>query len=290
MTSSLGEKLNNFTFRPFETNALSDPSIEAGDVCKITDRKGNTYQSFISSVDYNFGSFETYRADAETPNKKESIRYSASAKAIQAAKKEVEKQLSNYDLSVNLMNNLMINAMGLFETTEIQDDGSRIYYAHDKPTLAESKIIWKSTRDAFAVSCDGGQTWHGMSAEGNIIAQVLNVIGVNADWINAGNLKVGFSQSQSGAIELYDNSNTLICLINNDGITIYCKDGRKVRLNAQVGFAGYDIDGSKMYWVNEDDFYMRDSVIENQLTIAQRLRFIPIQTDMNYGIGIVAMA
>lgn len=44
-----------------------------------------------------------------------------------------------------------------------------------------------------------------------------------------------------------------------------------------------------MYWVSEDDFHMRDSVIENQLTIAQRLRFIPIETDTNFGIGIVAM-
>lgn len=289
LTSSLGEKLNNFTFRPFETSALSDPSIEAGDVCKITDKNGNIHESFISYISFTFGSFETFRADAETPNKKESTRYSASSKAIQVAKKEVQKQLSNYDLSVNQMNNLVINAIGLFETTEIQDDGSKIYYAHDKPILAESQIIWKSTRDAFAVSYDGGQTWYGMSAEGNMLAQVLNVIGVNANWINTGNLKVGFSQSQSGAIELYDNSNTLICLIDKDGITIYCKDGRKVRLNAEVGFAGYDIDNSKMYWVSEDDFHMRDSVIENQLTIAQRLRFIPIQTDTNYGIGIVAM-
>ena len=187
------------------------------------------------------------------------------------------------------MNNLVTNAMGLFETTEIQDDGSKIYYAHDKPTLAESKIIWKSTKNAFAVSYDGVNTWHGTTLEGNIIAQVLNVIGVNADWINTGNLKVGFSQSQSGAIELYDESNTLICLIDKNGITIHCKDGRKIRLNAEVGFAGYDIDGSKMYWVNEDDFHMRDAVIEHEINIAKRLKFLPIETDSSFGIGIVAM-
>lgn len=83
----------------------------------------------------------------------------------------------------------MANAMGIFETVEKQEDGSVICYAHDKQTLAESQIIWKKSRDAFAVSFDGRATWHGMTAEGNIVAQVLTVIGINADWINAGSIK-----------------------------------------------------------------------------------------------------
>ena len=179
--------------------------------------------------------------------------------------------------------------MGIYETAERQDDGSFIYYAHDKPILAESQIIWRKTRDAFAVSYDGGQTWHGMTAEGNIVAQILTVIGINADWITTGTLKVGGNLNQSGKIELFDISNTLICLIDKDGITIHCKDGRTIKLNAEAGFVGYDTDNSKMYWASEDEFHQRKSVVENEITIAQRLRFIPITTDTNSGVGIVAM-
>lgn len=289
LTASLGQKLNGFTFRPFTTDALSNPAIEAGDVALITDRKGNNYKSFISSLSYTFGNFETFRADAESPNKKESTRYSASTKAVQAAKKETEKQISVYDLNVQQMSNLMANAMGVFQTAEKQDDDSFIYYAHDKPTLEESQVIWKKTRDAFAVSFDGGETWHGMTAGGNIVAQVLTAIGVSADWINTGTLRVGGNFNQSGKIELFDISNTLICKIDKDGITVKCRDGRTIKLNAEEGFVGYDTDDTKMYWATEDEFHQRKSVIENEITIARRLRFIPITTDTNTGIGIVAM-
>ncbi len=202
---SIGQKLNGFTFRPFKTESLSNPAVESGDVAIIKDTKGNIYQSFISSISYTFGSFETYSADAETPNKKESTRYSASAKAVQAAKIETQKQISVYDLSVQQLSNLMSNAMGIYETVEKQDDGSIICYAHDKPTLAESQIIWRKTREAFAVSYDGGQTWHGMTAEGNIVAKVLTAIGINADWINTGTIKAEnisdeYKQSVTGEI------------------------------------------------------------------------------------------
>lgn len=189
LTYTLGKQLNGFAFRPYTAESLSNPAAEAGDVALIMDRKGNRYQSIVSNLSFKIGDFESFSGDAETPNKKESSRYSASAKAIQAAKKETEKQISNYDLAVQQLSNLMANAMGVFETVEKQEDGSVICYAHDKPTLGESQIIWKKSKDAFAVSFDGGTTWHGMTSEGNIVAQVLTVIGINADWINAGSVK-----------------------------------------------------------------------------------------------------
>ena len=62
-----------------------------------------------------------------------------------------------------------------------------------------------------------------------------------------------------------------------------------IKLNAEVGFVGYDTDGSKMYWADLDEFHMRKSVIETEITIGNRLRFIPITTDTNHGMGIVAL-
>ncbi len=189
LTSQIAQKLVGFSFRPFTAESLSNPAIEAGDVAMITDKKGNVYKTILSTISFTIGTFETYTADAESKNSKESTRYKASTKVIQAAKTETEKQISIYDLSVKQLNSLLTNSMGLFQTVEKQDDGSIICYAHDKPTLEESEIIWKKTRGAFGVSYDGGKTWHGMTAEGNVVARVLNTIGINADWINTGEIK-----------------------------------------------------------------------------------------------------
>lgn len=135
---SLGQKLNGFTFRPYNIEALSNPKAEAGDVALITDRKGNKYKSIVSNLSFTIAGFESYSGDAETPNRKENTRYSVSAKAIQSAKVEVQKQLSSYDLSIEQLSSLMANAMGVYETVIKQDDGSIVCYAHDKPTLGES--------------------------------------------------------------------------------------------------------------------------------------------------------
>lgn len=125
--------------------------------------------------------------------------------------------------------------------------------------------------------------------DGFMNMQNINVINLVADMIRGGTLKIGSNLNESGIIELYDMSNTLICLIDKNGITLYCKDGRMVKLNAEVGFVGYDTDGSRLYWADQDEFHTKKSVVENEITIANRLRFISMTTDTNSGIGVVAM-
>ena len=129
-------------------------------------------------------------------------------------------------------------------------------------------------------------TW---TIDGILNMQNINVINLVADLIKGGTLKLGSNLNESGILELYDASNTLICLLDKNGITIYCKDGRTIKLNAEEGLVGYDTENSKMYWADQDEFHQKKAVIETEITIAQRLRFIPITTDTNSGIGVVAL-
>lgn len=186
LAASLGEQLNGFTFQPLSCTGRGDPSIEAGDTVLFQDNRGASYTTFVSNLTYTFGQSEQYSCDAETPEQRSAERYSAATKAIQASKKETAHQISRYDISVQQMNSLMANAMGLYQTVEKQDDGSTITYDHDKPLLSESQIIYRKTRDAYAWTDDGGKTWHGYTADGNILAKTLTVVGINADWINVG--------------------------------------------------------------------------------------------------------
>lgn len=55
----IAEKLIALRFRPMELEALSDPAIEAGDPAYVTDRKGDTYQTYFTMVKYGINKYET---------------------------------------------------------------------------------------------------------------------------------------------------------------------------------------------------------------------------------------
>ena len=122
----------------------------------------------------------------------------------------------------------------------------------------------------------------------------INVINMTADLIKGGTLKLGSLQDQSGKIELYDASNALIGEFTSEGIKMYGADGSYVLMNNTVGFAGYDRNDNLIYWVNGDEFHMKKSVVEEEITLCGKMRFIPITLyDANNnitsdGIGLVS--
>ena len=122
----------------------------------------------------------------------------------------------------------------------------------------------------------------------------INVINLTADLIKGGTLKLGSNLNQNGQIEVYDETNTLIAELNKNGLKMYGVDGSYVLMNNEVGFAGYDKNDNKIYWVAQDEFHMRKSVIEEEITLCNKMRFIPIEiyngtTLVNDGIGLVSV-
>ena len=216
----LYDKVVGMRFRPLTVEALSNPSVEAGDIAYVTDRKQNSYQTFISTREFNLGGTQRLTCDAETPSRNRATQYSEMTKAVVKARKERKKELTAYDLAIRQLTNLMTQSFGVFKTEEKQEDGSIIYYLHNKPELATSSIIWKMTADAFGVSIDGGNTWNaGMDANGNAVVNVLSAIGINADWINTGDLVVGGNQTNiDGCIKIYDAEGKCVCSMSKDGI------------------------------------------------------------------------
>lgn len=127
-------------------------------------------------------------------------------------------------------------------------------------------------------------------------AAQINVINFTADLIKGGTLKLGSNLNQSGILEVYDESNTLIGQMDKNGLKMYGADGSYVLMNQQVGFAGYDRNNNMIYWVSEDEFHMKKSVVEEEITLCNKLRFIPITTYeqdgttiKNDGIGLVSV-
>ena len=186
----LGNRLIGMRFRKANISHLSDPTMEAGDIAFFTDRKQNTYPILVSRTVFSTGDFQNTVSSAETPQKNSDTRYSTQTKNYVENRKNTKEQISNYDKAVQMLTSLITQSFGVFKTEEALEDGSTVFYLHNKPTLAESKTIWKMTADAFAVSTDGGKTWNaGMDSSGNAVVNVLSAIGIQADWLRVTDLQ-----------------------------------------------------------------------------------------------------
>lgn len=124
-------------------------------------------------------------------------------------------------------------------------------------------------------------------------AEQINVVNFTADLIRGGTLKLGSKLNDYGTLEIYDEANVLIALMDKNGLKMYGQDGSYVVMNQQEGFAGYDRNGEKIFWADYDEFHMKKSVVEEEITLCGSMRFIAIKRYndqdqlINQGIGLV---
>lgn len=187
----IGEQIVGARFRNLEGDLVYDPLVEFGDMVYTYDRLGNKYLTPLTDVSGNVGGLTTVKTQADDPIRGSSDFYGNSTKAIVAARQMVRKETSAREEAIKRLAETLSSSSGLYMTQEPQQDGSIIYYMHNKPTIAESNIIWKLTAEAFAVSIDGGKTYpYGFAVTGELITRLLYAEGINADYINAGTLVV----------------------------------------------------------------------------------------------------
>lgn len=219
VAAHLGNRIVGITFRPFTAQILNNPLYEPFEVVMVSDRKGNVYNSVINSVSYKIGGYTQISCEAESPLRNGSAYFSEAAAAVVEARRNAERQLTTYDKAVQNMNQIAMNAMGYHTTYEDQPDGSRITYLHDKPTLEESKTIYKQTIDGFFISTDGGKSYTaGFDSQGNAVLNVLYAIGIVCDWIRGGTLTLGGADNVNGKLQVLDANGNVICEITKDGL------------------------------------------------------------------------
>lgn len=124
--------------------------------------------------------------------------------------------------------------------------------------------------------------------DGTLDMQNINVINMTASLVKGGTFKVGAKVNEAGRIEIYDIANRLIGTFDENGICIYGTDGSKVVINPSE-FTGYDFKGNKVFWMNGDEFHMKKSVVEEEITLCGLARWLGIKTTDNTGIGIVPL-
>lgn len=194
MLMAVADKLIGMRFRKFSMSGRSDPAYETGDSGYVSDRKGNSYISILTSISFEINGYEGFVCDAESVLERNMTRYNETArnftKVVQKTEQMVNEEKTARELAIEQLTNRVNNSSGLFTTIETQSDGSKIFKLHDKPTLEESQIVWTMTAEAWTVSTNGGETPNaGMTVDGDTIVRILTATGINADWINSGTIR-----------------------------------------------------------------------------------------------------
>lgn len=216
----IGGNLVGARFRNLQGDLIYNPLLEFGDMTRSFDRNGNGYLTPITDVSSPLNGITTVKTQADDPIRNSSTYMSEATKALVEARQLVKDERTEREKAVERLNNTLKTSGGLYMTVEPQDDGSNIYYAHNKPTLEESDIVWKFTAEAIGISMDGGKTYpYGLNINGELIARLLYAEGINASYINAGALVV---RDTNGKIIFSAD-------IDNNQIVI---DGASVRIGA----------------------------------------------------------
>lgn len=183
------ENIGNVPFRPFSGDLVSNPLIEFMDLVKVKDRRGNLYDSFVTDVNFLLPGYTTVKNSSPCMEKAAVIYISEKLRVEKETRKLVEKEKSDRELAIESLNKTLSESSGMYSTKEGLEDGSTIYYLHDKPTIAESKNVMKLTAEAIGFSLDGGKTYpFGFTIDGETVMRIIESEGVNAGWINTGRL------------------------------------------------------------------------------------------------------
>lgn len=185
--------------------------------------------------------------------------------------------------------------LGMLGNSYVVYEGDKILVVDALPKEeAHHVIMINSGGIGFSSTGINGDFESAWTIDNVLNMQHINVINLVADMIKGGTLKLGSNLNQNGQIEVYDEANNLIAKLDKNGLIMYGLDGSYLVVNNYVGFAGYDRTGAKTFWVSGDEFHQKKSVIEEEITLCNKARFIPItvkdgDTVTNDGIGIVGV-
>lgn len=278
----------------YTLNANLEKITDIGDIIQVIDeRLGINIMTNLIAYQYDcildkytqlqFGNFE----------KKLSSLMSTIAQTTEEAVNEANNTLAiTLGAELTQATNQIWNTLG---NSYVIYDGDKILVVDSLPKETATNVIMINNGGiAFSTTGINGTFNSAWLINGTLDMQNINVINLVADMIKGGTLKLGSQTNQSGILELYNNTNTLIGKMDKDGLKMYGNDGSYVIMNDDVGFAGYDANGNLSFWADFDEFHMKKGVVEDEITLCNKMRFIPItimngNTIVNDGIGLVAV-
>lgn len=274
----------------YTLNANVEKITDIGDIIEVIDeRLGIELTTNVISFDYNC-ILEKYTQ----------IVFGNFKPTLDNLMKNIEAQTNEAIIENNATMTVKLNTelqkvtdsiMGVMGNSYVIYDGDKILVVDTLPKENATNVIRiNSGGIGFSSTGINGVFNSAWSIDGTLNMQNINVINLTADLIEGGTLKLGSNLNEYGTIEVYDENNILIATLDKNGLTSMSTSGAYVRLNADEGLVGYDINGNKVYWVQDNVFHMENAEVENKIKIAGKIQIVPVNTPDNTGVGFVAIS
>lgn len=195
IAENIYEKVGGFAYLPYSCTTRPAPFLFPLDRITYIDNEHKTHSTIVSAMTYVLngvttvsgeGIGETQASYAPTggTTKQEKI-------IIEKVKKDLEKDNTEKYSTLLHLNQIISGAFGLYQT-EIEDNGVKTFYFHDKPTLAGSTIIYVFNAGGFAWTDDwnnGQPIWkYGFTQDGNAVYHILSAYKIQTKYLDAGSV------------------------------------------------------------------------------------------------------
>lgn len=287
----------NFNCKPsvnYKLKANLEKVTDVGDTIVVKDERLGLYIT-TNVIAYDYDCILERYTELEFGNFKQKLSNlvgsitSSTQQTIQKNNEEIKVTLSDE------LKNATDKILGAMSSSYVIYDGDKILVVDTLPKEeAHHVIMINSGGIAFSSTGINGAFESAWTIDNVLNMEQINVINLTADLIKGGTLKLGSNLNQFGTLEIYDEANNLIGVLDKNGLRLNGVDGSYIVINNEIGFAGYDRNSNKIYWVSKDEFHMKKSVVEEEITLCNKMRFIPIilyDSDgkmTNDGIGLVS--
>lgn len=267
---------------------------DVGDTIEVIDERLGI-NIFTNVISYSYDCILKQYTEVEFGNFKKKL--SSLVSNITSATTEKIEQ-SNQNVQITISSEIKEATEKIWNTlgdSNVIYEGDKILVVDRLPKETATNVLMiNSNGIGFSRTGINGVFTNAWTIDGTLNMQAINVINLVADMIKGGTLKLGSNLNEYGQLEVFDEANNLIAELNKSGLKMYGVDHSYILLNNQVGFAGYDRLGNKIYWCDHDEFHMKKSVVEEEITLCNKLKCIPITIENNNiitsdGIGLVSV-
>lgn len=217
VVDALGNKIVGFQYIPFEVQTISMPFLFPMD-CVDFVKNGTAHRTALTNVNYALNGSTSLAAKGETEEMRSLPSLSPftpeQTKINQKRDESVEKALSAQESAAQYLNQTAASAMGMYYSERTDENGGVIRYWHDNASLENSLYIcMQNAGGSFSTNTgwnNGNPQWTtGTDKFGNAVVNLLNTIGIQAEWIQADSIttdKLSIGQSERGTNLLEDSS------------------------------------------------------------------------------------